>query len=284
MGNINYSCLLVASVIFCICDSSMATEPTVRNSPIIIDHRCTAIGDTPLKWVNKAKNDLKVWYGHTSHGSQITSGMRAMNSGNFCFSSTETPNKLLYQEVSGDLGHNGDLKWYNNTRSHLNHSNNIANVVMWSWCGGCSDNTEAGINRYLQAMTKLETEYPEVVFIYMTGHLNGSGIEGNLNIRNNQIRKYCSDNNKVLFDFADIESFDPDGAGFLELFASDSCDYDSSSDGNRDSNWCDEWVEHNPNHGIALPDSSAHTRPLNGALKGRAFWWLLARLAGWNGH
>ena len=34
---------------------------------------------------------------------------------------------------------------------------------------------------------------------------------GNVNQRNEQIRNYARNNNKILFDFADIESFDPDG-------------------------------------------------------------------------
>ena len=49
-------------------------------------------------------------------------------------------------------------------------------------------------------MNKLENEYPNVHFVYMTGHLDGSGLNGNLHIRNEQIRNYCKNNNKILFD------------------------------------------------------------------------------------
>jgi len=88
-------------------------------------------------------------------------------------------------------------------------------------------------------------------------------------------------NGKILFDFADIESFDPDGKlNYMELYARDSCDYVDSGVAR---NWADEWLKRNPEHGIALPGSAAHSRPLNGALKGRAFWWMMARLAGWDG-
>ena len=45
----------------------------------------------------------------------------------------------------------------------------------------------------------------------MTGHLDGGGTAGNLNVRNNQIRNYCIANDKILFDFADIESYKPNG-------------------------------------------------------------------------
>ena len=45
----------------------------------------------------------------------------------------------------------------------------------------------------------------------MTGHLDGTGPSGNLYARNDQIRDYCVANGKVLFDFADIESWDPGG-------------------------------------------------------------------------
>ncbi len=128
-------------------------------------------------------------------------------------------------------------------------------------------------------MSKLEKEFPKVTFVYMTGHLDGSGENGNLHQRNEQIRDYCRKNRKVLFDFADLESFDPDGKiNYLELFARDTCEYRLNKERR---NWAADWVKENPQHNFSLPESAAHTHPLNGALKGNAFWWMLARLAGW---
>jgi len=68
----------------------------------------------------------------------------------------------------------------------------------------------------------------------MTGHLDGTGEDGNLHQRNNQIRNYCLANNKVLFDFADTESYDPDGNYFLDRGANDGCYYSGG-------NWADKW-------------------------------------------
>jgi hypothetical protein len=174
---------------------------------------------------------------------------------------------------SGDLGHNGDTRWAGLTREYLNKPENaVTNMVIWSWCGGVSDNTEQGINTYLTTMDRLEKDYPAVTFIYMTGHLDGSGEDGNLHKRNNQIRAYCRTNNKVLFDFADIESYDPDGNYFLDRKANDACQYDSG-------NWADEWCDTHPGQCSAV--SCAHSRSLNCDRKGRAVWWMLSRIAGW---
>ncbi len=179
-----------------------------------------------------------------------------------------------------DLGHNGSLGWKDATIHMLNLENNDRNVVMWSWCGGVSDNSESGINTYLNAMNDLENQYKDVTFIYMTGHLDGTNIDGNLHKRNEQIRDYCKENKKVLFDFADIESYDPDGNYFLDRGANDGCYYNGG-------NWADEWI--NANQGSELANSAqscgscAHSKRLNCILKGRAFWWMMARIAGWDG-
>jgi hypothetical protein len=75
-------------------------------------------------------------------------------------------------------------------------------------------------------MTQLEEDYSGITFVYMTGHLDGSGPQGNLHLRNEQIRQYCRENNKVLYDFAAIESYDPDGEiNYMELRAKDNCDF-----------------------------------------------------------
>lgn len=243
---------------------------------LIINHTCTDISDVPEDRIQAVRNTLRIWYGHTSHGSQITSGMSAMVDSLYSYNSG--PGSLSYDErTDADLGHNGDLYWRDLTVDQLNNPDNDRNLVMWSWCGGVSDNTEAGITTYLQAMNQLETEYPGVTFIYMTGHLDGSGEGGNLHIRNNQIREYCQAHGKILYDFADIESYDPDGNYYLDLQANDNCDY---YDGSSPRNWAVEWCAAHPGECSAC--ACAHSQSLNCDLKARAFWYMLARVAGWD--
>ena len=131
-------------------------------------------------------------------------------------------------------------------------------------------------------MNTLENEYPDINFVYMTGHLDGGGEEGNLHLRNEQIRDYCNSNNKILYDFADIESYDPDGNYYMDKFVNDNCDYDSDGNGSLDKNWAEDW-QNNHTEGVDwFPCSAAHSKALNGNLKAYAVWWLWARLAGWN--
>jgi hypothetical protein len=257
-----------------------------RDESIIVDHACTDIAKIPKAFIEKAKDMFRIAYGHTSHGSQIVSGMDALsrsNPGLYGFGKSGGKDLyLLDRTPGGDLGNPDRKTWAKRTRALLESGKADINVIMWSWCGQVSRASEEDIATYLDLMSGLEKEFPKVTFIYMTGHLDGSGVNGNLNLRNSQIREFCRKNGKVLFDFADIESFDPDGkTNYMELGARDSCDY--KGNGGR-KNWADEWLAANPDHEIALPGSAAHSRPLNGALKGRAFWWMMARLAGWDGR
>jgi hypothetical protein len=256
---------------------------------ILIDHTCTDLSQVPGTYIQTAKDAFRIWYGHTSHGSQITTGMGILETTTgdpYTFNEDGTGNALAYYDGYGDdLGHNGYLGWVDPTRTQLDSSTNDRNLVMWSWCGGVYDNTVEGIQTYLNAMNQLEVDYPSVTFVYMTGHLPSPGEDDwtNLRNRNNQIRNYCNANGKVLFDFADIESYNPDGVYFFDQGAHDNCDYNGG-------NWADEWCAAHPG---LCPSSElcnndweecAHSRCLNCLQKGRAFWWMMARLGGWDGN
>ncbi len=226
--------------------------------PIIADHNAVSQFQTiPISVIETIDDSYNIYYVHTSHGSQIVTGITMV----------ETENSLYapppIYEPGDDLGHNGDTTWVPATRTYLN-SHPECNMAMFSWCGGASDNTEEGINIYLAKMEELEADYPGVIFIYMTGHLDGTGIAGNLYIRNNQIRNYCLSHDKILFDFADIESWDPDGNYYPD--ETDAC------------NWCYDWCS---THTCPTCGSCAHSHCFNCYLKGKGWWWMMARISGW---
>ena len=267
-------------IIFCI----LLTFNTIlsQNSAIIIDHTCCDITKVPDNFVISAKNQFRIAYGHTSHGSQIPTGMSLLSSlPNSIYKYNGESGSLYLNDasfLSGDLGNPDRTTWAENTRTVLNNNQKNINLIMWSWCGQVAG-SESDIQTYLNLMDKLENDFPVVKFVYMTGHLDGSGIKGTVNIRNEQIRKFCRDNNKILFDFADIESYDPDGKYFLDKNANDNCDY---YDGSVQKNWALEWCDKNPDK-CNTSCSCAHSQCLNCQQKGKAFWWMMARVAGWNG-
>ena len=143
-------------------------------------------------------------------------------------------------------------------------------------------------------MEKLVAEFPDVTFVFMTGHAEGQGEDltpDGVHYNNELIRRHCEENGRWLFDFADIEAYDPDGTYFWDRGMRDNLDYTGG-------NWAVEWIAANPTAeltqlttgdgvaGYGGCTSCAHSAvppeaTLNCVLKARAAWWLWARLAGW---
>ena len=235
---------------------------------LVTDHAAAADFEAiPDSFLAEASAGYRIFYGHTSHGSQIVTGMNMIQAeDDRCAFNAGEGSLYLHERDDVDLGYEGDLAWVDVTREVLDTWDVRINMVMWSWCAGVSDNTEEGIDAYLEAMNELESEYPGVVFVYMTGHLDGTGADGTLNVLNDRIRDYCRANDRILFDFADIESYDPDG--------------DRHPNDTEACEWCEDWCAV---HSCPTCDECAHSHCFNCYQKGRAFWWMMARIAGWDG-
>ncbi len=273
---------------------------TIFSQAIIIDHKCTKINLIPEPAIVQAKQKLHIAYGHTSHGSQVTDGMSGlvtfMNNKGFTQNIYAWNNggndgalDLHDYAMAGDVGYFPD--WVNNTRAYLGSpdpvtgrgtgQNSDVNVIVWSWCGQVSGKFTSGLltGEYLEPMAKLEKDYFGIKFIYMSGHLDHWADKDN-KAANKMIRDYCNANNKILYDFADIESYDPDGKYFE--FAGDDCNYYASATGAQIGNWAVEWQNSHTENVDWYNCGAAHSQPLNANQKAYAAWWLWAAIAGWD--
>lgn len=243
---------------------------------IIIDHKCTDISKIPDFWINQVKSLIKLHYAHTSHGSQLTKGIERLANPSlpvydprlkFKLEERKLPSSLDLCIMDGQLHESyviSDMYWRNGGDSHTRKTLNTyatINVSMFSWCTEVSYYSEGYMkNEYLKIMSRLEQDYPNVTFIYMTGNAQKTGELGyNRHLRNEQIREYCRKNNKVLFDFGDLDTW----------YNGEQSTYDYNGQ------------KIPKEHPYYKGNECMHTTFESCENKGRALWWLLARIVGW---
>lgn len=254
--------------LFCL---SLCIPSGVYSQAIVIDHNCTDLSQIPDTWIAQVKT-LSVHYAHTSHGEQITVGLERIETGEYSVAigystlPTEAGALCIFDGQPGETYIEPEDYWDSasgraDTNSVLSGNPSIT-VSMWMWCQQQEWNSYDDTQRYLDSMAMLESANPGVTFIYATGNAQAGGGDGyNRYLRNNQIRDYCNTNNKVLFDFADID-----------------CWYNGVQNTYQHSGTTVP-VEHAQYGG---PEEAGHTTYESCEQKGKAFWWMMARLAGWN--
>lgn len=234
-----------------------------RGDGVLIDHTCSDLDQIPDLWINAAKDNVRMYYAHTSHGEQLNVGLLNIEGSDSFYS------VAINSELEGPPDEPGTVCIWNHVRepdsffmyveNALNNNPDI-NMCMFQWCSELNTYTEAETQAFLDSMAALEALYPAVTFIYLTGNAQAEGSEGyNRYLRNNQIRNYCLQNSKNLFDFADLDSW-YNGGQHTYIYNS---------------------IEIPAEHPQYEGDEYGHTTLESCVIKGEAVWWMLARLMGW---
>jgi hypothetical protein len=270
--------MVVAILIMPLVASACSQDQEPVPALLTIDHTCTDLSQIPDEWIDSVQANLRLHYAHTSHGGQLTTGLNRLEAEDAKYDVSITHSSLptdagalcIFDGQETETYITPELYWetetgMNNTRNVLTNNPTI-NVSMWSWCCQLTGYSEAQTQAYLDSVTVLEAEFPDVTFIYMTCNAQATGGSGyNRYLRNEQIRTYCTDNEKVLFDFADLDAWWQNGS----MWEHATYEYESH----------DVPVEHEHFNG----SEAAHTTYESCEQKGRAVWWMMARLAGWAG-
>ncbi|HHB75712.1 MAG TPA: hypothetical protein ENK84_04100 [Desulfobulbus sp.] len=236
----------------------------------VVDHTSTDLSVIPDTWITKAKADLHIVYEHTSHGSQLISGMDGLknfpdyngkynwsntSSGDAASLSLKNHDDLSPNDLSqGDRDNDGNTyaDWADSTAAFLEKTEHYhVNVVLWSWCNIAHHD----IPRYLRSMEWLiglfgkggshaRAALHPVQFVFITGHANGGGENDSSDAQNRLIREHCRTHDRILFDFADMENYDPDNNYYLDKKVTDALFYDKTH--SHDANWASEYLARHP--------------------------------------
>ena len=272
----------------------------------------------PVRYIDAARNNLHIAYQHTSHGTHVSYGLFGLQdykTGDDVFfgitNNSPEQGKLDFRDYAmesyaepgvdaADLSR-VETAFIQATRNYLDDPDNAEiNVVMWSWC---SINGHDAAGTYLPGMQALINEYGTggskvgagqgkrenpVTFIFMTGHAETNDNVGNLKPRNqaDTIISYCKAKEYYCLDYYGIDTHSMD----------DSYWEDAGDDGNSAAYGGNFYADFQDSHqpgvhfyenksspGGSVTFGDHNTQHITANRKAYAMWWILARIAGWDG-
>lgn len=203
--------------------ASVDADPNRPDAPPrdgrVFDHRYTDLSTITPSCLDAIKSSSLIFhYAHRSHGSQIIVGAESLEAttpdygfrATYCSAPTESGVLKMWDGMTSSNLITPEAYWatpagLDDVRSLLGAHPELG-FSMWAWSFEIQDTTEQQVTQYLDAMNTLESEFPAVRFIYMTGPA-GSYMPANRFARNEQIRAYASANQKLLFDFEDLDAW-----------------------------------------------------------------------------
>lgn len=271
-------CILAAGAL--LAATAPRAQLPARDGPLVIDHRSTDLSVLSPAWIDSAQALVRIHYAHTSHGGQIPTGLGLIAERDTAFGYAYENNALpvapgalrIFNGQRTETYITPDLYWASPAGMAETEAVLLAepalDVSAFAWCTELDLYAAGEVNAYLDSMSALEAAHPGVVFVYMTGNAQATGESGrNRWLCNETIRVFCQTNDRVLYDFADLDCWWYDSTAGEWSFSYYVLEGDTIP------------VEHPQFHG----GESGHTTFESCEQKGRAFWRLAAALAGWPG-
>lgn len=311
-----FACVAITS-----CKEDNMTNLNPGNQSTIADYSVAkelVLRSIPKEYIDKARTTLHIAYQHTSHGTHVSRGLFGLpdykNGDDVLFGITNNApesGKLDFHDyaispyaASGEtaIDLSADEKGFiQATRNFLDDdANNDINVVMWSWCNIAGHDVATN---YLPGMDVLISEYGEggskigsvagkrqhpVTFIFMTGHANkGSNTgDGHPKSQAELIINHCIKNGCYCLDYYSIDTHDM-GDNYWEDTGDNG--HSDSYGGNFYMDWQNahqlgsDWYENKSSPGGSVEFGAHNSQHITANRKAFAMWWIMARIAGWNG-
>jgi hypothetical protein len=206
-----------------------------KNMNIVINH-------TNFDWYNGQPQEIidkvaamKIYFAHASVGANIMEGFATLHSSDSSEyplaqeSAGESPpaqmtNGMIYEHDRGNPGWSTKVKDFETSvRNGWHYPNVDISINKFCWI-----DQDAKLATYLDSMSALEADFPDTKFVYFTMPYS-TGTNANAVLRakfNSELRTWIeTEDNKLLFDLADIESHDP--GGVQQTFTSQNKEYEN---------------------------------------------------------
>lgn len=253
--------------------AQVAAQSNRAKTAVVADHSCVDVDDKvfPVEALKRAQG-LRVVFGHESVGFDVIHGLQGLSAADperyrvtiqpqiqaAWFSRNKGLGEFFFHSNGNAAGKIDDFA--QRVRGGFGDCVEVASMKLCYADMTERSDPQAIFDHWRETFEDLEKAYPKVRFVWWTVPVpQPSRLGEKRTAINDLIRAYVRENGKLLLDVADIESHTPEGEAVKHPDGSERL-----------------FADYGRDQGGHLNDDGAQR-------VGRAWWWLLARLAGWFG-